>query len=225
MHLKLTEKKRAILEIVICFFLMMLLTILVNLLGNYLNLGGLMVGVLAYLLPCIILIFYVLKIEKSPLSSIGLKKIRFQDIPLGLLLGICMFITQQIPLLIIKLDYSAYAMEPDFVYILVMSLYCFLCVGFVEELIFRGFILQKTYAVCSSKIFSIVINILLFYAIHWASMQYTLGEFYNISVNVIFLSVYFFKSKHKSLLPLIIAHSLYDMLTSILLPIFVFYTM
>ena len=106
--------------------------------------SNLLVGVLAYFIFGAVLIFYVRKMEKAPLSSLGLKKIRFADVVKGLLLGICMFIAQQIPLLILKMDYSAYAMAPDPFYIIVMPLYCFFCVGLVEELI-SCFFMQFTF--------------------------------------------------------------------------------
>lgn len=187
------------------------------------NISGLWIGVFEYLLVGAILLFYVVKIKKAPLSSLGLQKIRFGDFPRGFILGSCMFIAQQIPLLILGIDYSALAIAPDPVFILIMTLYCFFCVGFMEELIFRGFILQKTLFVCHSKIISILVNILLFYLAHWfSSRQFIFGEFYNIAVNVILLSVYFFQSKRKSLIPLIIAHGFYDMLTSVLLPVFIY---
>ncbi len=54
-------------------------------------------------------------------------------------------------------------------------------------------------------------------------MQFTFGEFYNLTLNVIILCVYFFCSRQKSLAPLIIAHGFYDVLTSVLLPVFVYY--
>lgn len=185
---------------------------------------NLLLGVLEYFVFGAILIFYVRKIKKAPLSSLGLKKIRFADIVKGLLLGICMFIAQQIPLLILKTDYSTYAMAPDPFYIIAMPLYCFFCVGFVEELIFRGFILQKTLTVCHSETISVLINILLFYAVHFfPAMRFSFGEFYSIAVNVLFLSICFFKSKDKTLIPLIVAHGFYDTLTSVLLPLFVYY--
>lgn len=220
--LKIIDKKKEIVKIIICFFLMMVWTVFIGLLEVIFEVNGLGLGMLAYLIPVLTLIIYVLKIEKAPISSIGLDKICFSDIPKGLLLGFCMFVVQQIPLIIIKMDYSVYAMPPDLGYIIVMSLYCILCVGLMEELVFRGFILQKTQMVCGSKIISIGINILFFYAIHWSSMQFTFGEFYNIAGNVLFLCVYFFKSKSKSIIPLIIAHGFYDILTSVLLPIFIF---
>lgn len=201
---------------------MIIWTVFIGWLEGTFALNGIWIGVLAYLIPSLILIIYILKIEKMPISSVGLERISFSDIPKGLLLGFCMFIVQQISLLLLKMDYSVYAMQPDLGYIVVMSLYCILCVGVMEELVFRGFILQKTQAVCGSKIISVAINILLFYMIHWSSMQFTFGEFYNIAVNVLFLCLYFFKAKRKSIIPLIVAHGFYDILTSVLLPVFIF---
>lgn len=205
-----------------CFLIVMIFIQGFSLLGMYINLSGLWTGILAYLLLFIMTIGYVVKIERKPLSYIGLKKPEFWDLPKGLALGLCMFTVQQIPLLIMKADYSTYALEPEWDYMIVMSLYCFLCVGVVEELMFRGFILQKTQELFQSKAVAIGINILLFYAVHMTSMRVVFGEFYSIAVNTIFLCVYFFRSKNKSLVPLMIAHGFYDILTSVLFPVLIF---
>lgn len=215
--------KRNAAEIILCFALLASLAFFSHLCENILHIDGLWTGVLSYLIPCAALVFYVGKIEKAPLSSIGLGRFCPRDIPAGLLLGLCMFALQQIPLLLMKMDYSVYAMQPDPAYITVISLYCFLCVGFAEELIFRGFILHKTLSLCGSKILSVGINILLFYAIHFYSMQFVFGEFYNIAANVLLLCLYLFLSRRKSIVPLMIAHGFYDTLTSVLLPLFVYY--
>lgn len=222
MHTKTTDTKRTFIEITLCFILMAAVIFFMNLLENFLPVEGRLSGVLVYLIPCVALIFYILKAEKAPLSSIGLLKFRFQDIPVGLLLGACMFIVQQLPLLLMGMDYSACTMAPDPGYILSTSLYCFLCVGFAEELIFRGFILHKTLSLCGSKILSAAVNILLFYAIHFSSMQFVFGEFYNIATNVIILCAYLFLSRRRSIVPLMIAHGFYDTLTSVLLPLFLY---
>lgn len=222
MHTKTTDKKTAILEIFLLFLFMIILTVSMHLSERYLLSDGLWTGILFYFLPCAALLFYILYLKKEPLSSIGLKKICPADIPKGLLLGLCMFIVQQIPLLIMKADYSAYAMAPDPGRILAVTLYCFLCVGFAEELIFRGFILHKTLAVCPSKFLAVCLNALLFYLIHLTSMQFVFGEFYSLTLNTILLCISFFLSRRKSLIPLIIAHGFYDVLTSVLLPVFIF---
>ena len=192
-----------------------------HLVEAYINVDGLWTGILLYLLLLGITVFSVAKVEKKPLSYIGLKKPCLLDIPKGLLLGLCMFVAQQIPLLLMKVDYSVYAMEPQWDYIIVVSLYCFLCVGFVEEVVFRGLLLQKSQEIWKSKVICVGINILLFYLVH--SLWFVFGEFYSIAVNVIFLSVFFFRSKNKSLVPLIIAHGFYDTLTSVVLPVFLFW--
>lgn len=213
------NKKKTAVEIAGCYLLMVLLTLLLNILGGA---GGLLTGVLAYWIPCAALLLYVLRVEKQPLSAVGLKPVCARQVFEGMGLGICMFIVQQIPLLLMKMDYSAYAMEPDAVYIIVMLLYCFLCVGFAEELIFRGFLLKKTLDIFPQKWICVGINILLFYLIHWFTMQHSFGEFYNITMNVVILCIYLFRKREGTIVPLMIAHGLYDSLTSIVLPVAVY---
>ena len=87
------NKKKSIVEIIICFSLMLFLTVFVNIFGKDF---GLWLGILTYWLSSIILILYILKVEKEPLSSIGLKRICFKNIFEGLGLGVVMFIAQQI---------------------------------------------------------------------------------------------------------------------------------
>lgn len=213
------NKKKSIVEIIICFSLMLFLTVFVNIFGKDF---GLWLGILTYWLPSIILILYILKVEKKPLSSIGLKRICFKNIFEGLGLGIVMFIVQQIPLLIMGIDYSVFSMKPDFSYILITTFYCFLCVGFAEELIFRGFLFKKTLDICRIKWISIAINIILFYVIHWTSLPHNFGGFYNIAINTLILCIYYLLRKEKTLIPLMVGHGFYDTLTSVILPIFIY---
>ena len=212
------NKKKSMIEIIVCFFLMLLLTVFVNIFGNDF---GLWLGILSYWLPSIILILYILKIEKKPLSCIGIKRVRLIDILGGLGLGLVMFIAQQIPLLMMGVDYSIFSMEPDLSYILTTTLYCFFCVGFAEELIFRGFLFEKTLEICRVKWLAIVINMILFYAIHWASLPHDFGGLYSIAVNTLILCGYYLLRKEKVLIPLMAGHGFYDTLTSVILPVFI----
>lgn len=184
--------------------------------------NGLLTGVLAYWFFDAVLLYYVLRVEKRPLSSLGLKPVCARHVFEGLGLGICMFIVQQIPLLIMRIDYSAYAMAPDAGYIVIMLLYCFFCVGFSEELIFRGSLLIRTLELFHKRWICVGINILLFYLAHWFTMQHNFGEFYNLATNTVILCIYFFRRKEGTIVPLIVAHGFYDALTSIALPVFVY---
>lgn len=217
-----SKKLRLLIEIIACFCLMTILGAVFNRIADILNADGLWVGILTYLSAAAVIVLYVVKIEKKPISYIGFKAPALSDIPKGLLLGVCMFAVQQIPFLLMRVDYSVLAAEPDWGNIMIMSLYCFLCVGLTEELIFRGFILQKTQELSNRKIIIVAINCLLFYAFHWPPVRFVFGEFFNITVNTLFLCIYFYKSKNKSIVPLMIAHGFYDILTAYLLPAFLY---
>lgn len=219
----LEKKVRLLCEILACFFLMQGFHTVFNRISDIINTDHLFWGVVAYWGSAALIILYIMKIDKKNISYLGLKKLSFSDIKKGLLLGSGLFVAQQIPLLLMGMDYSFLAKEPDWGNLIVMSLYCIFCVGFVEELIFRGFILQKTQEVWNQKVFVIVINGLLFYAFHWPPIRFIFGEFFNITINTLILTMYFYKSKKKSIVPLMIAHGFYDILTEYLLPVFIYY--
>lgn len=219
---KTSAKVRLLIEITTCFFLMTVLNTAITGIAGIFNADGLWTGILAYLISAVIIVLYVMKVEKKPLSQIGIKKISVFDIPKALLLGLCMFVVQQIPLVLMGVDYSVFEAKPDWGKIIIMSLYCFLCVGFTEELMFRGFILQKTQEICNHKVAIIAVNCLLFYAFHWPPIRFVFGEFFNITVNTLILCIYFYKSKNKSIVPLMIAHGFYDILSAYLLPAFLY---
>jgi len=73
-----------------------------NKIADILNADGLWVGILTYLSSAAVIVMYVVKVEKKPISYIGLKEPALSDIPNGLLLGVCMFAVQQIPLLLMR---------------------------------------------------------------------------------------------------------------------------
>lgn len=219
----LSKKIRLTIEIAASFFLMTVFSPLFNWITKTLNIDGLWSGILSYFLSTMIIVLYVTKVEKKSISYMGFKNLSFFDIIKGLLLGFCMFVIQQIPLLLMKVDYSIFATQPNWSNIILMSFYCFLCVGFTEELIFRGFILQKSHELCNRKVIIVALNCLLFYAFHWPPVRFVFGEFFNITINTIILCIYFYRSKNKSIVPLITAHGFYDILTVYLLPAFIFY--
>lgn len=218
-----TKKAVLLVETALCFLILPIVGSVFNAITLVWYLDGLWVGILTYLVSSVILLGYVIMVEKKPIAYLGLKRPRLSDISKGLILGLCMFLVQQIPLLLMGMDYSVLAAAPDWGNIIRMSFYCFLCVGLTEELIFRGFILQKTQEICKAKTVIIAVNCFLFYAVHWPPVRFVFGEFFNIAVNTLFLCLYFYKSKNKSIVPLIVAHGFYDILAAYLLPVIIYY--
>lgn len=217
-----SSKMRAVIEIIACYLIVLLLSVSNNWVGQAFKMDGLWTGVAFYLLVASIILFYVLKIEKKPLSSIGLKGITFKEIVFGILIGILMFTVQQIPLLFMGMDYKMFASPPNWLHIGIMSLYCIFCVGFTEELMVRGFILHKSLEITKNKIIVVLFNCIIFYMIHWPPVRFVFGEAFNITLNTIILCTYLFLSKRKSITPLIIAHGVYDIISAYLLPAFVY---
>lgn len=217
------SKLKLFIEIIVCYVVFILIGFILDNASAFLQVDGLWIGVLTYFLIIASILFYVLKIEKQPLSNIGVKPIAIKDIPAGILIGIIMFVAQQIPFLAMGIDYNMFATPPNWIQIAIMSAYCIFCVGLVEEIMLRGFILHKSMLLLNNKLIAVILNCIVFYIIHWPPVRFVYGEFFNITLNTIILCGYFFLSNRKSITPLIIAHGVYDILTAYLLPAFTYY--
>lgn len=166
---------------------------------------------------------YISLVEKKPLSSIGLYRITINELLIGVVIGIVMFLVQQLPFLIMGVDYKMFAAPPDWQRIIIMSVYCIVCVGFTEELMLRGFILHKSMLLFNNKVLAIILNCIVFYIIHWPPIRFVFGEFFNVTLNTLILCGYFFISRKRSIVPLMIAHGVYDIISVYLLPVAVYY--
>lgn len=217
------SKIRIIIEIVTCYFLMLIMSLLFNKLSNLLHTDSLWMGVLTYAFIAVPILLYVSRIEKKPISSIGLYRVTFKELLIGVIIGIVMFLAQQVPFLIMGIDYQIFAAPPDWKRILVMSIFCIVCVGFTEEVMLRGFILHKSMLLFNNKVLAVILNCIVFYIIHWPPIRFVFGEFFNISLNTLILCGYFFVSRKKSIVPLIVAHGVYDIIAIYLLPVAAYY--
>ncbi len=215
-------KRKSVIEIIACYFMCIFFSSLFRNLGRLFQTDDLWFGIMTYFFIASTILFYVVRIEKKPLCSIGLKRISIREILFGILMGMIMFMVQQIPLLLMGMDYKILAVPPDLGHIIVMSVYCIFCVGFTEELMMRGFILNKSIEITKSKIILIVLNSIIFYSIHWPPIRFVFGEAFNITLNTTILCGFLFFSKKKSISPLIIAHGTYDILSAYLLPAFMY---
>lgn len=217
------SKTQLTIEIVCCFIIIKLIFLLFNWIEAALQFDSLWWGVAPYLVSTALILMYIKLVEKKPLSSIGLTRVSLPDVTMGLGLGLIMFVIQQIPLVALGIDYSIYAAPPDWSHILIMSIFCIVCVGLSEEIAFRGFILHKSNDLFNSKVIAVIINCLLFYMFHWPPVRFVFGEFFNTTLNTIILCIFLYRSKKKGIAPLIIAHGFYDILSSCLLPVVAYY--
>ena len=208
-----SSRLRPALEIIGCFGAVQVLGLLSRRLGD-----GLWTGVAFYAACAGLVLLYILLARREGPGSLGLLPVSPRRLGEGVLLGAVMFGVQQVPLLLLGMDYSALAAPPQWGRILVMSLYCIFCVGFGEELVFRGFLLGSAQALFRSRWAAVALNCLLFYAFHWPPVRFVFGEFFNITVNTVLLCAYYYRSREKSLLPLMLAHGVYDILSAYLLP-------
>lgn len=218
-----TGKLRLTFEIIGCFVMIYMVKAFIDWLPPALNIAdSLWWGVVYFALTTVAILAYVVYVEKKPFRSIGLSRLTVHDFGAGVVLAIIMFCVQQIPLLAIGIDYTQFATPPDWPQLLTSFAYILLCVGVGEEIAFRGFILHKSNELFHSKIIAVFLNCALFYMLHWPPIRFVFGEFFNTSLNTIILSIYLFRSKNQSIVPLIIAHGIYDIFTS-LLPVIVYY--
>lgn len=160
------------------------------------------------------ILLYVIKIEKKPLCVIGLRAIKITDILFGVLLAVIIYIVQIAPMMAMGFEFRQLGGEwPGIGIVIVMSLFMLICVGFAEEVLFRGFILEKSRQLFGSKILVIVLNCVLFYIYHFPPIRFAFGQFYSTSMTTIILcSFLYFRKSQKSIVPLIIAHGVFDIL-------------
>lgn len=163
------------------------------------------------------LICYItLKVDGAPLSSIGLRSISILDLWHGVVLGIVLYFLQTLPpILFMHMPVPQYAVPFEVSSFLSRLFFLTLTVGIAEEIIFRGYIFTKLNQLFSSKWSVILISCILFYTIHLPRTLTINGtHIYSTFVTTILFCYYLYSFSKKSIIPLIIAHGLYNTLTA-----------
>jgi len=158
----------------------------------------------------------VMMVHKDKLTDYGFNKNKIAvQIIVGILIGIAMsLILTLIPHLFGFGEYvdsgKRYIYLWQFIY---EFIYCILVIGFVEELVFRGFVYEKIKRISQNNLVAIISSSVLF------------GVFHLFSGNIVqmimtacigtFLCFCRLKIKNCSLLSLIIAHGVYDALITV----------
>ena len=216
------SKPRLLAEIAGCFIVFQLIGTIVFGIADAMPSDSRWWSAVVLVLSIAAVIAYVLAVEKKSLESIGLQRVALRDIGIGFLLGVIVFILQQIPMLAMGIDYKQFASPPDWTQLFIDFVFILVLVGIGEEIAFRGFILHKSEALFHSKAIAVILNCLLFYAIHWPPVRFVGGEFFSTSLTTIVLCVYLYRSKNKSIVPLIVAHYFYDIFVT-LVPTIAYY--
>ncbi|WP_053957491.1 CPBP family intramembrane glutamic endopeptidase [Inediibacterium massiliense] len=169
---------------------------------------------ISYLINVSIIIFMVIKIDKESLQVVGFTKISILDITGGFILGIVLYLMQILPpIFFMHIDISSFGNQPNFTAILLRFLFLAITVGLGEELVYRGYFLHKLENVFSSQLLVVCLNCMLFYGSHLTKIfQFNITEVYSTFLTTILLCTYFYLSKKRSIIPLIIAHAVLDTL-------------
>ena len=158
--------------------------------------------------------FVTLKADKKPLSSIGLLRLSIWDILHGLILGVVLYLLQVLPpVLIMHMDISQYGNQFNFLPFLSRIVFLTVTIGFSEEIIFRGFFFSKLNQLMKSKMLVVLMSCILFYCAHLPKvLAIDFTQIYSTFVTTTLFCVYLYLSKKKTILPLILAHGIFDTL-------------
>jgi membrane protease YdiL (CAAX protease family) len=152
------------------------------------------------------------KITKNHLGPLIFKK---DDILKQLLAGLYVFFISAAVLTAVSLiigDYKYFLIGPkqtDIVFIIYNMFFYILCVGMGEEILFRGYFMQRIEELSGSKKMSIVLSSVIFGLWHFPGGQ----DFIQVFITAIlgaFYGVSLYKVKDCSVLSLIVAHGLYN---------------
>lgn len=168
----------------------------------------------AYAIDILLILFFIKRIDHQPLSRIGLKRISWLDLLGGFVLGLVLYLVQMLPpILFMQMDIRQFVEPPQWFPFFLRFLFLMITVGLGEELVFRGFFLYKLERIFHHKTVVVLLNALLFYIIHLTKgFVFDWTHVYSTFATTIVLSIYFYRSKKRSIFPLIVAHAMLDLL-------------
>ena len=209
-------KGRNVFTVVIIFFLSLVALLLVgwvNGISQSLPLALRLILMIVVWWPILIPIFLFMRRDKECLWDIGFTK---ENIPMQILLGILVAAGSLLIFIILPALFGfqmGYLQEMNLLTLVLELIRLLLSVALVEEIIFRGHIFKKLQDINSSKWFAILISSTLFGLFHIFNWN-----FLQIVVTTI-MGIYWClcrdKFKHCTLLTLIIAHALHNLLIPI----------
>lgn len=168
-----------------------------------------------HIFQIVFIFFIVIKVDRRPISSIDLRLDNvFKQLALGSGLFFIMSLLTLIPFAF-TLDYNMFSFNaPTLKSLLYEFLYCVFIIGFTEELIFRGYLLERLKGVFNSNALGIIISSFLFGLVHYDSGG-ILKIFICTTVGII-ICIYKNKFKGTGLIGVAFAHGMNDFYLSAL---------
>lgn len=166
--------------------------------------------VLFYLVMISIIFFVVKKVENQKLESIGLHT---NDIVMQLITGIGIFaILSILPIGALLFGAEQHILNsklPNIITLIYYTVFDILFVGFGEELVFRGFFLERIKKVLNSSIWAVLISSLLFGLWHYPTTQ-SIPLVIMATLIGVFFSLCKLRIRKCTIISLAVAHGLND---------------
>lgn len=200
------KKKVLVCFTILLFIISVVFGVIVRILEVY---GTITSGVIYYICLIGISIYTIKVIEKRSLQSVGFELSNIlKNIVLGIVISIILLI------IINSYFYFLYGIKPNFVHLtltntILTTLYYICIVGFVEELIFRGYLLERLKEIQNSNLFAVIISSFVFALWHYP-VNYYWGQVIFTFFFGIILSTIRIKTKGNILVSLVIVHGLYN---------------
>lgn len=205
-------KRRYLTEILLIFSFFWLKALLVNHIS--IPLSDNVIVAVSYAIDVLLILFVVVKIDREKLSSIGVRGISFGNILGGFLLGIGLYLIQILPpVIFMNMDISQFVEAPRWIPFFLRVLFLMVTVGLGEELVFRGFLLNRLEGIFKYRLAVVIFNGLLFYVFHLTqAFVFDWTQVYSTFATTVVLCGYWYGTKKKSIFPLVIAHGMLDAL-------------
>lgn len=170
---------------------------------------NLIIGSFYYISLIAMLLYTVKVIERKSVGSIGFD---LHSIAKKVILGIGIFAILEI--IFTLYFFVIYGTKPNFVHLsfaqtLLNTIYFIFLVGLVEELIFRGYLLERLNEILNSKIYAVLFSSALFALWHYP-VKYYFGQVIFAFFFGIILSTIKIKTKGNIIISLAIGHGLYN---------------
>ena len=203
------KKAREVVSVtVILFFVAFIFGIIFQNIHGY---SSIITQISYYLILIFIIVFTIKKYEGKKMISIGLHtKGLSKQVLIGLGIFLVLSLVTILPILMGVSKQEVLNFKPRNVAILIYFIFFDIClVGFGEELIFRGYFLERINEILGSKIWAVLISSILFGLYHYPT-NHSVQQVITATIFGIIFSMCKLKIKNCGLISLAIAHGLND---------------